>query len=339
MLKPEHASAASTNETSLRALVLIPGSVNYFYNAAGRRTGEALREIGFSVEIATLGQHSSRSYNFCLVSSLAEVIHSCGNEVVAHAALRDLQKSCGLIAALSIDCAATVWFHNTQKQCRSLKIPAILDLSLHDQRENLRSKDRADYYFFPAGLTSSEMRQVCQDVDDTGRAIPWAFIGHFTPARLALLDDLVRHLDPRGFVYMPMCAPYQEKGSPHLNEHQFNTVLARTRYQIWSSHHSAFYMESERFRMSLLAGGVPIKVLTTALPAPGCPFSYLMMEASALPSSIRRFDFALLRQQFRKEYLEIKPLSKGLADFLYCKGILPSVQPARTQKGDARLVA
>jgi hypothetical protein len=307
-----------------KALVLIPGTVNYFYNLAGRRVAESLRELGFEVCLATLGEQSCTQYDWCLLSNISEVLHSFGDRNRALGKLRELGRTCKVMTALSIDSVATVWYRRTQDDCRAAGVPNILDLSLHDQGRLLPAAARSTYRFLPAGLTTTELRSLDGiNWDDAARTIPWAFVGHFTPQRIALVDYLIREVDPRGFVYMPTCAPYTEKGSPHLNQQQFETVLQRVKYQIWSSHHSAFYMEGERFRMSLLAGGVPVKVLTAPLDARQlAPFSYLMVQQTELADRLQHFNFQDVRNRFREEFTRIKPLAMGLAEFLNSVGIL-----------------
>ena len=111
------------------------------------------------------------------------------------------------------------------------------------------------------------------------RTIPWAFVGQSRAGSAALVDHLIQAVDPRGLVYMPGTSPYTEKGSPHLNQQQFERVLRQTRYQIWCSHHPYFYMETERFRTSLLTGGVPIRIVHSRAEVPeSTPLRYLIME-------------------------------------------------------------
>src|SRR5262249_8401862 len=57
---------SNPNTTSHRALVIIPGTVNYFYNLSGERIAEALRELGFSVVINTLPDCAEDEYDWCL---------------------------------------------------------------------------------------------------------------------------------------------------------------------------------------------------------------------------------------------------------------------------------
>jgi hypothetical protein len=311
------------------ALVLIPGAMNYFYNLCGRRLLETLGELGFATEIGTLAEHSSGSYDWCVLSNISEVVQSYGDNSAALELLGRLRRSCGVMTSTSIDSVATPWYQCIRDYCRAVGVETILDFSLHDQRPLLAPETEAGYCYLPAGLTTAEARSLNDEAGlDDGREIPWAFVGHYTPARAALVDYLVRNIDPRGFVYIPRLVPYVEKGSPHLNQHQFDAVLRRTRYQIWTSHHYAFYMESERFRMSLLAGGVPFKVLSQTFPfPPATPFTYLMVQEAEVAGRLRSFDFVDVRRRFREEFRRVTPLKEGLKSFLETVAVLP--QPGR----------
>lgn len=316
--------APSRRRAGRKALVLIPGAVNYFYNLCGRRLAETLRELSFDVDLCTLADRPAGRYDWCVLSNISEVLYSYGDNDAGFERLRELKKSCKVMTSTSIDSVVTPWYQTIRGYCRTAEIDTILDFSLHDQRELLAEDARATYHYLPAGLTTSELRGLDDEAGlDDGRTIPWAFVGHHTPDRTALVDYLVRHVDPRGFVYIPRLAPYQETDSPHLNERQFDAVLRRTRYQIWSSHHYAFYMESERFRMSLLAGGVPVKVLCKPLPPKqAAPFSYLMVEEAELAERLDSFDFRAVRRRFRDDFRRVKALRLGLAEFLAAVSLL-----------------
>jgi hypothetical protein len=130
---------------------------------------------------------------------------------------------------------------------------------------------------------------------------------------------------------MPTLSVYTETGSPHLNQEQFETVLRHTRYQIWCSHHPHFYMEPERFRTSLLTGGVPIKVVNSREATPRtAPLGYLMMEAKEVGGRLTPGVFRQVRSRFRQDWLQFPTLSEGLARFLDEAGVLPREEvPAR----------
>ncbi len=207
----------------------------------------------------------------------------------------------------------------------------ILDLGLHDQSPFLDPADRSTYRFLFSGLTPSERRLLDGlDEGNADRPIPWAFVGHSTPHRAALVDHLVQTVDPRGFVYIPAPAPYTEKGSPHLNQQQFEAVLRHTRYQVWCSHHAYFYMEPERFRTSLLTGGVPVKVVDSRDEIPEtAPLSYLMLEADEAGRYLTASGFAQMRHRFWKDWRRFPSLSEEIARVLPESGITPKGYSSR----------
>ena len=59
-----------------RALIIIPGTVNYFHNLSGRRLAEALATLGFTVEVSTLRECPQGEYDCCFLSSITESLFS-----------------------------------------------------------------------------------------------------------------------------------------------------------------------------------------------------------------------------------------------------------------------
>ncbi len=306
------------------ALVLIPGSINHFYNLNGRRVAEALRELGFAVDVHTLATCPPREYDWCVLVNITEVAVSAGDGSAGLEQIRTLGQRWRAVASCALDCVATTWFEALYNACLVANVGTILDLGLVDQRPHVLERARGAYHFVSAGLTTSERRQLdtLEGAADQ-RPIPWAFIGHCTPHRAALVDYLLQVVDPRGFVYMPLLAPYTEKDSPHLNQQQFERVLRLTRYQFWCSHHHHFYMEPERFRTSLLTGSVPVKIMEsrTVLPR-AAPFDYLIVAEEDLPEWISKGPFDQVRQRFRQDFRQLPSLRDGLAAYLVQAGIL-----------------
>ena len=308
-----------------QALVLIAGNANnYFYNLCGRRLAESLHDLSFEVDIATLADLPSKTYDWCVLANISEVASAVSDNTAALEKLRRLKKSCKVMTSAGMECVGARWFRLVQELTRAVDIQSYLDIGLHDQGEHLPRDARSTYYFLENGLTTTELRNLDEHPLDDQRTIPWAFIGHQTPERAAFVDYLVQHIDPGGFVYLPQLhSPCLETGSPHINQEQFNQVLRHTRYQMWCSHHDAFYMECERFRMSLLAGGVPVKVLYQSCQRPPeAPFPYLMIEARDLAERWRSFDFHEVRRRFRNDFRQIKPLKTGLAEFLAAVSVI-----------------
>jgi hypothetical protein len=317
--------------TSLRALVIIPGTVNHFYNLSGHRIAEALAELGFSVDVKTLPDCPDLGYDLCVLSNITEILHAFGDEAGGLAQVRSIRSRCTEAVSLSIDCVLTPWYRKIHDLSERAAVGKILDLGLCDQSALLEPETRANYRFVFSGLTPSEERRLEElDGDDDERLIPWAFIGHATPRRAALVDHLIQNVDPRGFVYIPAAAPYTEKGSPHLNQEQFERVLARTRYQVWCSHHSYFYMEPERFRSSLLTGGVPVKIVDSRHEVPiTAPLSYLMMEPSDVGGRMMESVFPRLRRRFWQDWRGFPRLSQEIARVLRESGIDTEVLAAQ----------
>jgi hypothetical protein len=316
---------SDTSPTPLRALVIIPGTVNYFYNLSGERIAEALRELGFAVDIRTLPDCAELEYDWCLLSSIAEILHAYGDEEAGLARLEAIRRRCRSMASLTLECVATPWHHRIRELSDRAGADLILDLGLYDQGEFLDPAERSGYRFAFSGLTPSERRQLDElDEEDNSRAIPWAFVGQVTPERAALVDHFIQKVDPRGFVYMPGTAPYTEKGSPHLNQQQFDRVLQHTRYQVWCSHHAYFYMETERFRTSLLTGGVAIKIVNSRAGVPASvPLDYLIFEPGEVEGRLTDDLFFQLRGRFQRDWRRFPTLGEGIARVLAEGGILP----------------
>ncbi len=227
------------------------------------------------------------------------------------------------MVSLGIDCVSTTWYHRIHDYSTRAGVRLILDLGLFDQGPYLRPEERAGYRFVFSGLTPSEARQLeSLGEDDSGRTIPWAFVGSQTPHRVALVDHLVQRVDPGGFVYIPSPAPYPEAGSPHLDQQQFERVLSHTRYQVWCSGHSYFYMEPERFRASLLTGGVPVKIVESHEQIPdSVPLGYLMMAPADVGDRLTERVFPRLRRQYQDDWRRFPTLAQEMARVLQELGI------------------
>jgi hypothetical protein len=225
--------------------------------------------------------------------------------------------------SLGIDCVSTPWYHRIRDYSARAGADRILDLGLFDQGSYLEPQHRSGYRLVFSGLTPSEARVLESLPEDyLGRTIPWTFIGSSTPHRVALVDHLVQWVDPRGFVYMPPPSPCTETGSPHLNQQQFERVLSRTRFQIWCSGHSHFYMETERFRTSLLTGGVPIKIVESRAGIPASiPLDYLMLERADIGERLAGHTYARLLRRFRDDWRRFPMLHQELARVLGELGI------------------
>jgi len=316
-----------------RALIIVPGSLNYFYDQAGQRIAETLRNLGFRADIRTLRAITDPvpRYDNTFVVNIAETILAYGSGGDAHHRtgrldpaeeqraldrLADVRAAVGgPTAAVQLDCVQTWWFAHASNLCGCAGIPTLLDLGFHDQSADLTPAQARLYRFVFNGLTESE-RADLDTLDLTApRPVPWVFVGHMTEDRVRLVQRIMSEVDLKGFVYMPTLAPFTANG-PHLNEQQLMSVLGQARYQIWCAHHTYFYLESERFRQSVLAGAVPIKLRTTALPSEPFPFTNFVLDEETFPDQLRAIDFPTMQQRAIDEFKALPGLEEGLLSFL-----------------------
>lgn len=298
-----------------RALVVIPGVVNYFYNLAGRRIAETLLSLNFDVDIREprARDEVDSQWDVCFLCNIPEILEAHESPERGMAELRDLRTRSRRVHSISIDCVATPWFQRLSELSRHVQADSILDLGLVPQRPPIAATKGPSYRFLFSGLTPSE-RRLLDELDDerAERPLPWAFVGHITEARASLVDQLTQEVHPGGFIYVPQLAPYTETGSPHLNQRQFELVLQNARYQVWCSHHEHFYMEPERFRTSLLTGGAPIKVIDRHQARPEeTPFDYLLIPKSDL-ARLAVEDYPRLLRRFRDDWRGLPTLREGL---------------------------
>lgn len=311
------------------ALIIIPGSLNHFYNQTGQRIATALSNLGFTVALHTLQSAPTDDFDWCLLVSIPEIVISYGDRDAAIRRIINLRTRVNHIAAVALDCVRTWWFASAAQLCRESEVDVLFDFGLHDQSEYLEWRGAPRYHFIFNGFTEPERRQVQRGPSDERRTIPWVFVGHQTRQRSNLVRQLVKDVDPGGFVYMPYLTPFTEDG-PHLNEQQLLTVLEHARYQVWCSHHEWFYMEGERFRQSILAGGVPIKALASPPDTTqSLPFAYLLVNEEEVAETLQAMDFAAVRQRAIAEICALPMLEESLLQALVLVG-------ARKVRGNGR---
>jgi hypothetical protein len=302
---------------SCHLLMVIPGSVNYFYNVYARWMAEAFERLGARVVLCELPDVPPGTYDLCILSNAAEILHAT-RAAGGWERLANLRRAVGTLISFSAECAYTPWFQSIVNLGRELEVDALLDVGFVPQRESTNGLD-ADYYFVFDGLLDSQARE--QDpapcAASPTRNIPWVHVGMHTGKRVELTDQLVKGFSPHGLFYLPPVSPIKEKGTPHLNQGHMERILTRAKYYIWRSHHDYFFMESLRYKMSWLAGCLPIKVVgdEDALPA-DCPFSAWVLREAELIERLRAMEFDTERRAFHDEYLRRPRLEEGLARVL-----------------------
>ena len=306
----------STALCASRALVIIPGSVNYFYNVEGRRLAEALLNLGCQVDVCTLDSFPDQPYDWCFLLNIYEIDFAFSNRSAFLSRINKLKHNCAQVVPTLLEAVQSKWFQDSYELLAETDLANILDMGFEDQRSSLPESAKRAYGFLFNGLTESERRMALSDFKAESRPIPWTFVGQATAERLTLVERLVLDYDPAGFVYLIRHVPYTEDG-PHLRESQLEQVLQRTRYKVWCSHHPYNYLESIRFRLALLTGCVPIKInLRSQKIDNSTPFSALIMEENDCIERIRSLDFQTARRQFVDEFCALPSLEASVLGLL-----------------------
>lgn len=299
------------------ALVFIPESVNFFNNVAGRRLAEALRNLGWDVEVMSLKNYAGQAADLAFLVSIVELFVNCQSEQLAAENLLLLRRNCTQVMMWLLEPTHTHWFGSSYELFQKCGLQILADNALHDQKMELPADQRGFYHHLFYGLTESEKKQARSAAfDDDQRTIPWVFVGYKTPERCELARFLIEHIDRGGFLYLTDVTPISETG-PHIKDGSFQQVLRRCRYQLWRAHHSSFYMEGERFRRSALAGCVPIKIVVEDSPGERVlPFPYLVVRREELVERLDPEEFQRLRARFLDEYCARPSLEDELKRFL-----------------------
>jgi hypothetical protein len=300
------------------ALVIIPGTVNYFYNVEGKRLCEALRNMGCHVDVCTIDSYAGQQYDWCFLLNVYEIDFAHRNRQSFLNGIRNLKRNCRRVVPTLLEAVETKWYNDSYALMLEADLDNMLDMGFEDQRDGLSGNARRVYDFVFNGLTESERRTVKSSPAglDANRTIPWAFVGQATAERLSLVEQLVLDYDAAGFVYLVRHVPYTENG-PHLTEKQLEQVLRQTRFKVWCSHHQFNYLESIRFRLALMSGCVPVKVLTHSQQIDNsAPFAGLILEEDTFIERLRSLDFQTSRQTFVNEFCALPSLEESLLNVL-----------------------
>lgn len=316
--------------------------INHFQSLLVRRLAEALHFLGLKVEVCNLSEQIEQNYDWCLITVNPEFTQGSGlvegakkpDSITewkrsALTALGSLRPYCRAVSCCLLNSTDNASYEEIDWLCQATGIDTILDVGFLDQSSSLTPSARSHYHFVLDGLTSWEQEAMKRDQSEEERSIPWVFIGQATIHRVVLVNQLVTRVDPRGFLYMPNLSQDATKTSQHFNQRQYETVLRKCHYHIWHSHHQHFCLESERFRLSLLTGCVPIQVVSEDEEIPSSvPFDYLLLHESEAAEKIQRFNFHEIRRRFRADFLALPSLTEGLAKLLASQSLLPGWQPS-----------
>jgi hypothetical protein len=300
-----------------KAIVIISGAVNYFYDVIGYRFAQALRNLGVDAHVYPLRDCPEQEAEWLFIVNVYETAVGYGNGDAALNLMRRFRQRSQHTYNVLLECSKTQWFAENTQLTSYIHADALLDLGFHDQSGDLSADVRRRYRPMFNGLTAQEAQQACHFAAlRSERPVPWAFIGHNTAERVRVLDALLTGFDKHGLVYLPTLQPITATG-PHITADQLQRILERTQWYLWNTHHPYFYMESERFRNAIMAGAVPIKIADGRNQAPATvPFSYLMLDEQHMIAQLQALTFEPIRQRFVADYLSAPSLEAELAAVL-----------------------
>lgn len=296
-----------------RALVINPGR-DYPGDGEGERLAEALTTLGIAADVAVLGQTPAATYDWCFVNNPHAAAASTGDLADGIRRLTALRQCCGHVYAVIVADVSSPRFPPVLVTAQRAGLDDLLDLGLYPQGPAPGVALR----FLCNGLTVREKREVMQQVRHhaSHRPLPWVMVGGQTPARVRLAADLVQHVAPDGFVYLPSDnLPAARRGD--LDAATLARILAHSEYAIWCSQHNPFYLESQRFRQALLAGAAPVKVLPFAAPVSGdLPLAAAFVAQERLPDQEALAPAAVLHERVAAAYCALPGVEESLAVLL-----------------------
>ena len=310
-------SQSRRRRSSERFLILSPERSNYFYASEAERVATSLCALGYDVELASLRSLSAASklakYDRALFFNLCDILVDFGGDRSALFAavkrIKAVSTECSLVLLESL---RTKWFADNLELFQKAELDYIVDFGYFDQAHFCPPEFRARYLHLFNGLSQTEKEIVRQQFTPAEqRPIPWAFIGHQTPARASFAVELARRFDPLGLVYLPELSLVRKDG-PHINETQIKRILSITRYYICYSHLTHYYLEAIRFRSAVLAGALPVKIFTEKPDSDENLFPYLHLREDEAVSALTEMAFEVLRDRLVEEMLRLPALEHGL---------------------------
>ncbi len=307
------ASLASAVHPERRRALVVNSGVNGFFEIEGRRVAAALNALGIQTDLAHLGSRPGGSYDWCFVNNPLEVAASTGDAAAGLSALKALGADCGQMFALTMEDATGPWYSPVREATAQAGIATSVDLGLEPQPALAAAEQSVRFLF--NGLTQAEKQQArLAATQSTPRPLPWAMIGIQTPGRVRLVDALVRHVAPDGFVYLP--TQDASKGK-RLDETAMMHILTRAAYYIWTAQHNPLYWESQRFRQAVLSGSAPIKILPPGhQPRTDFPLACALVRQEDLPDPAALPPAAAHHRQVAAAYCALPSLEAGLAALL-----------------------
>jgi hypothetical protein len=236
-----------------RLSVVYPTLGNVFYQKLAKRLFEAASELG--VEVRLIGSSALDSVERSWMESVAAFVVSPNECFLSGVDAMKSLNHAPFRAAVLAECVGTQWYRDTFTL--DVDFDLVVDVGFLDQ-EAARSFQMVPYKLLYNAPLPKEAEQIrCANEDQ--RPLSWALIGHVTPDRLLLAEELLSRFGSRAFLFLPQLRPVRP-AEGMLGPAAIDAVLRATNIYVWCSHHTLPYYESFRFLDAMMCGALPCKI-------------------------------------------------------------------------------
>lgn len=229
-----------------------PARGNEFYAELSRRCAEELRH---EAEVTTESYESlvARAERLDAQTLVVLVDPAAALETAPDLALDPLRRFSDIVLMTS-ECVQTNWFR--RQFDLGVEFSLVLDVGFVAQEP---TRDVGSRYAFVFNAPTASEAALLRRPRATTRPIEWVIVGHLTPCRAGLAEELTTLVPGRSLVFLPPLEPVRVT-SAMMGSKSLARVLRAARFYVWRTHHHWPYFESFRFLDAVLNGAMPIKI-------------------------------------------------------------------------------
>ncbi len=242
-----------TEGAPARLSIVYPTLGNVFYHQLARRLYDAASQLG--VDTKLIGSSTLDLVESSWRSSVPAFIVSPNECFLSGSEKMSVLDDAPYRAAVLADCVGTPWYRKTFSLDTHFDL--VVDVGYLDQ-SSLRPFQAVPYRLLLNAPLPKEAEAI-RAAEPGSRYINWALIGHVTPDRLVLAEELSSSLGAGGFLFLPQLRPVRPSEGM-LSPAVLQRVMEGVNLYVWCSHHTLPYYESFRFLDAVICGAVPCKI-------------------------------------------------------------------------------
>ena len=232
---------------------MYPTLGNVFYHHLAMRLFDAASELG--VDARLIGSSTLDLVESSWGSSVPAFIVNPTECFMSGPDNMSVLEAAPFRAAVLADCVGTPWY--TKTFSLDMDFDLVVDVGLLDQ-SSVRPFRMVPYRLLLNAPLPKEAESI-RAAEPGSRSLNWALIGHLTPDRLLLAEELSFFLGAEGFLFLPQLRPVRP-AEGMLSPAALGRVLQAANLYVWCSHHTLPYYESFRFLDAVVSGAVPCKI-------------------------------------------------------------------------------